>query len=154
MDEVARIRDQLRRSVEGDAWHGPALRELLADVTPEEAAARPVDGAHGIGELVLHVAAWQDAARRRLEGVPLAEPEQGDWPEVPGPGAAGWEETLRALDRSYRALLEALERVDAARLDEPVLPGFSSVYVLLHGVVQHNLYHAGQIALLKRALRG
>lgn len=155
MDEIARIRDQLLRAYRGEAWHGPSLREALAGVSAEMAAARPLEGAHGIWELVLHVAGWMEVVERRLAGEEAPEPARGDWPAVERVDEAAWGEALETLDRAHRELLEALSRVDARRLDEPVLPeSGTSVYCTLHGVIQHNLYHAGQIALLKRGLAG
>jgi uncharacterized damage-inducible protein DinB len=60
-------------------------------------------------------------------------------------------EAKAALDRGHQALIDAIKKVPEARLDEPILPGKSSIYVTLHGVIQHDLYHAGQIAILKKA---
>lgn len=150
MSEITRIQDQLRRAYRGPAWHGPSLREVLEGVGAEAAAARPLPEAHSIWEIVLHVAGWQDVVRRRLGGEKVREPDPGDWP-AQGSGEEAWREALEALDRSHAALLEAVGRVDPARLDELLFRGAEwSVYVSLHGVVQHNLYHAGQIALLKK----
>ena len=59
MTETERIRDQLRRAFEGDAWHGPGVLELLENVTASQAAARPIAGAHSIWELVVHIQAWE-----------------------------------------------------------------------------------------------
>ena len=66
--EAARIADQLRRAFYGGAWHGPALLELLEDVDAATAAAKPLSEVHSIWELVLHIAVWDDAALRRLDG--------------------------------------------------------------------------------------
>lgn len=66
--EPALIADQLRRAFEGDAWHGPALLELLQDVDSTTAAAKPLRNVHSIWELVLHIAVWDGAASRRLAG--------------------------------------------------------------------------------------
>src|SRR5918911_1736209 len=82
MSELADILDELRRIHDGDAWHGAALKESLSGVTAEQAAARPVAGAHSIWELVRHVTAWENVFRLRLEGRPVAEPEEGDIPTV------------------------------------------------------------------------
>jgi uncharacterized damage-inducible protein DinB len=151
MTEVERIRDQLRRAYEGDAWCGSSLREALSGVTAERAARRPVRDAHTIWELVLHVAAWNGAVRRRLEGEPVREPAEGDFPPVTDASEAAWAGALETLAESHRRLQGAIARLDDSRLEEPVVEGMSSAYVTLHGVVQHGLYHAAQISLLKKA---
>lgn len=152
MSEVAKIEDQLRRAFEGDAWHGPSLRELLSDVAAERAACRPIARAHSIWELVLHIAAWDDVVRRRLEGEPIAELSPAeDFPSVREASATAWEEAREGLQRGHRRLRRAIAQLEEGSLDESV-PGTSyTVYTMLHGVVQHDLYHAGQIALLRRA---
>lgn len=149
--ELARIADQLRRAMRGEAWHGPSLRELLEGVTAAQAAAHPVPGAHSIGEIVLHVAAWRDAVRLRLAGKEMRLADEQDWP-VLAAGDDAWSQARAVLERSTEMLVDALSREADANLDEPILPGFPTRYVTLHGVVQHDLYHAGQIALLKKAL--
>ena len=154
MTEIQRILDQLKRAYEGEAWHGPSVREVLAGVTAEQAHARPLANGHTIYELVRHIAVWEDAGRRRLEGdraqIPLSSPE--DWPPPDDTSEEAWEQAKRALDGGHQALVAAIERVDDSKLDEPILEGLSSVYVTLHGVIQHDLYHAGQIAILKKAV--
>jgi uncharacterized damage-inducible protein DinB len=152
MREAERIADQFRRAHEGEAWHGPSLRELLQDVTAEQAEARPIAGAHSILELVLHIAAWEAVARRRLEGDAARiynTPE--DWPAGDFTEGA-WREALETLEVENAKLRGAIFRLDDAKLDEPIFEGMASVYVTLQGVVQHSLYHAGQIAVIKKAL--
>ena len=154
MTEIERILDQLKRAFEGPAWHGPSIKELLNGVTAQQAHARPLTNAHSIWELVHHIAVWEDVGRRRLEGdpaeVPISSPE--DWPPAEDVSEAAWEQAKAALERGHQSLVEAISRVPEARLDEPILEGKSTVYVTLHGVIQHDLYHAGQIAILKKAL--
>src|ERR1051326_535383 len=155
MTEIDRILDQLKRAFEGNAWHGPSVKELLIGVTAAQAHARPLENGHTIYELVRHIAVWEDVGRRRLEGdpaeVPISSPE--DWPPADDLSEAAWEQAKDALERGHQALVEAISRVPESRLDEPILEGKSSVYVTLHGVIQHDLYHAGQIAMLKRAMK-
>lgn len=154
MTEIERILDQLRRAYEGEAWHGPSVREVLAGVTAKQAQARPLANAHSIWELVHHIAVWESVGRRRLEGdraqIDISSPE--DWPPPDDLSEAAWEQAKASLDRGHHALREAIARVDESRLDEPIFEGMSTVYVTLHGVIQHDLYHAGQIAMLKKAL--
>lgn len=151
MSEAGRIADQLKRAYEGEAWHGPSLRELLADVTAEQAASKPVSGAHSAWEIVLHIAAWETAGRRRLEGDRAELSDAEDWPTVTDESGANWSAALAELERSNRVLREAVAGLDDAVLESPIFEDMSSVYVTLHGVVQHTLYHAGQIAVLKKA---
>lgn len=156
VSEVDRIRDQFRRAFEGEAWHGPAVLALLDGVTAQQAAAHPIPGAHSIWELTLHIAAWERACLRRLNGDPAQLSDAEDWEPINDTSDAAWEATKQELIDNHRKLLDAISNVDESRLDEsiyndPNVP-YSSVYVTLHGGVQHDLYHAGQIAMLKKAL--
>ena len=153
MREVERIIDQMRRAFYGRAWCGTALREVLADVTAAEAAAKPIPGGLGIWEMVLHLAAWKGAVRRRLAGERVRLPPDGDFPEVGETGEARWAAALELLGRRHEELLEAAAALDDARLDEPVAEGMATAYVTLHGSLQHDLYHGSQMALLKKMQR-
>lgn len=154
MKECERIDDQLKRAFEGGAWHGPGVLEILNGVTAAQAAARPIPEAHSIWELVLHIAAWEGACRRRLEGDRAQLPDAEDWPSVNDTSDAAWEGTKATLVAGHQKLRQAIARVEDSRLDEPILPELSTVYVTLHGAIQHDLYHAGQIAVLKKAVGG
>lgn len=151
MSEIKRIEDQLKRAFEGNAWHGPGVLEILKDVSASRAAARPLPDAHSIWELVLHITAWESVCRRRLEGDRAQIPDEEDWPAVGETSEAAWEQAKQALIEGHHQLRQAIGQLDESRLDEPILPDMSSVYVTLHGAVQHDLYHAGQIAILKKA---
>ena len=156
VSEMDRIRDQFRRAFEGEAWHGPAVLALLDGVTAQQAAAHPIAGAHSIWELTLHIAAWERACLRRLNGDPARLTDKEDWRPVNDKSEAAWESTKQQLLETHRELLEAIAKLEESRLDEPIITNantpYSSVYVTLHGGVQHDLYHAGQIAMLKKAL--
>lgn len=151
--EVERIRDQFRRAFDGEAWHGPSVLSLLDGVTAQQAASHPIPGAHSIWQLTLHIAAWERACKRRLEGDPAQLTDLEDWQPINDTSEAAWENTKRQLIDNHRELLEAMAKVDDTRLNDPIVKDSqSSVYVTLHGGVQHDLYHAGQIAMLKKAL--
>ena len=153
MSEIERIADQLKRAFEGEAWHGPAVRELLATATCVQAAKRPIPGAHTIWEIVVHMSAWESVVRRRLLGESVTDlaPEQ-DWPAVTNVTEPAWRKTLEELEKSHLQTRQAIAQLTDERLDDTVSGKGYSVYVMLHGVVQHDLYHAGQIAILKKAL--
>ncbi len=157
--EAARIVDQLSRAHDGDPWHGSPIVAILKGVTYEQAARRPPNGAHSIWELVLHVTGWRNEAVRRAEGKPAAEPAAGDWPEVGDPTAARWKDALAALDASHRDLVAAVRTLQDDRLLQPTndprnrpLGTGVTYYELLHGIAQHDAYHAGQIAMVKKVL--
>jgi uncharacterized damage-inducible protein DinB len=149
-NEVGRIQEQLKRAFAGKAWHGPSVLELLADVDATRAAAHPIPGAHSIWELVLHIAAWNKAAVRRLSGDRAQLEDEENFPPVADTSDKAWQQTIENLKRAHRELHYAIESLEESRLDQPIIAGMSTVYGTLHGVIQHNLYHAGQIALLKK----
>ncbi len=151
MSEQHRIRDQLRRAFERGAWHGPSVKEVLAGVTAVKAASKPAGGAHSIWELVNHIGAWKRIIRRRVEGEVVSNvPDEQSWPAVNDTSEAAWTGSLDELEQGHILLCETVSQMDESRLDE-VVPGEDfSFYVMLHGVAQHDLYHAGQVALLKK----
>jgi len=152
MNEAGRIADLLRRSYEGEAWHGPALRELLESVSAAQAAARPVAKAHSIWEIALHIGAYEDVVRRRIQGEAVGEVSESEaWPKPGETTPAAWRETLARLEDGHRRLGEAVAGFPDARLPETVPGRDYPFYVMLYGIIEHDLYHAGQIALLMRA---
>jgi len=155
MGEPERIEDQLRRGLEGGGWHGAAVLELLAGVTAAQTHARPIPGARGIWELVLHLGGAYRLVLRRLRGGSTQLAPDEDWPPVPEPSEANWTaavEGLRSLNAEAR---QAVICFDPDRLDAPLVadPPYSA-YTQFVGLTQHDLYHAGQIALLKRTFAG
>jgi uncharacterized damage-inducible protein DinB len=152
MSESARIADQLRRAFDGEAWHGEALFEILEGVTAAQAAARPIQNAHSIWELVLHIAAWDGAVLRRLGGAEVELSDAENFPVVTDTSDAAWRAALALARHAHHDLIAAVSLLPESRLEEMV-PGkeaHHNFYYMLHGVVQHELYHAGQIALLKK----
>lgn len=154
MTETHRINSLLKRAFQGPAWHGPSLRELLEGVTAEQAAARPIVGAHSIWELVNHVIAWEQITKRRLEGDPVNDvPDEVNFPPVADASEQAWPTTLESLAASNQSLRDSIKQIDDAKLEEMAAGQSYSNYAMLHGVIQHDLYHAGQIALLKKAIQ-
>ncbi len=151
MNEKERIEGQLKRAFEGGAWHGPGVLETLEGVTAKQAAAHPLPSVHSIWELVVHIAAWEDACRRRLGGDRAELSTDEDWPPITDTTEAAWATTKAALIEGHHKLRESIAFLPDARIDEPILQNMPSVYITIHGVIQHDLYHAGQIAILRKA---
>jgi hypothetical protein len=151
--ECVRIADQLRRAFGHDPWHGPPLRQLLDEVTAEQARSHPVAGAHSIWELVLHIELYVRVAVDATRGVPMPNlfGTETDWPAA-GADQAQWAAANQRLFEAGEELARAIEDLGDARLAEAGPGRDYDFYYLFHGVVQHSLYHGGQIALLKKAI--
>jgi uncharacterized damage-inducible protein DinB len=153
MTEIERIRDQYQRSWDGDAWHGPSLREVLRDVTASEANARPIAGAHTIAETVQHLSYWKWAAVERVNGKLVSPEHDEQWPAPRDASESAWREALALLEARHQALKQTLEKLKDEQLTQPIAGRNYNLYVQLHGNLQHDIYHIGQVALLKRAAR-
>ena len=151
MSEISRISQQLKLAYEGEAWHGPAVLELLDDVDARTAAARPIAKAHTIWELTLHIAGWEDVIRRRLEGQVCTLSDADNFPDVKDKSDAAWRKAIDLLKQKHEQLLKSINALSDTRLSDRVPGKNYDVYTMLHGATQHALYHAGQIAVLKRA---
>jgi uncharacterized damage-inducible protein DinB len=130
MSEIKRILDQMDRAFSGDAWHGPSLMSVLEGISAEQASKHPIRGAHSIWELVHHIEAWNV------------------W-EV---SDAAWKRALQNLVEGRGRLRDSVKDFSNELLEGKASGPDYSRYVVLHGVVQHDLYHAGQIVMLKKAL--
>jgi uncharacterized damage-inducible protein DinB len=150
MTDVAFLANQLHRAHCGDAWHGPSLKEILANVSAATALARPAPGVHTSWEIVRHITAWLGACGRRLQGEALDLTPDQDWPAGSDTSDAAWQAALEALDAATDALEKRIAALPADGLRKGVAGANYSVRFMLEGVVQHHLYHAGQIALLKK----
>lgn len=154
------IAERIVKAVTGPVWHGPSLQELLGEVTASEAAAPPAAGLHTIGELVLHLQFWCDDSRRRLPAGAtaaeiLAEPGPGeDWPSLGRPDERDWKRIVDGLAESHRALAGAVKLLSPDLLPARIPGRKVTCEDMLRGVVEHAAYHGGQVAILRRSLRG
>lgn len=153
------LAELLRKGHSNCPWHGPATTDLLAGLTPILAAARPVVEAHSIWEIVLHMSGWQREVARRLHGATPGLPDEGDWPEPPAATQEAWDQTQAELRESLEQLADAVASLSdqdfEARIgtsSRPLGTGVTKAETVL-GMLQHNAYHSGQIALLLKALQ-
>lgn len=145
------LADQIRRAYWGESWHGPSVREVLADVSAEDAAAHPIAGAHSIWEIVLHITGGYRLVLTRVRGQLAQLSEADEWPPVPEASEETWRESLLTLDQLNRELQNAVRAFPAERLSQPMGSEYTA-YTQFSGAPQHDLYHAGQIVMLKKAL--
>jgi uncharacterized damage-inducible protein DinB len=154
---VAAILDQLRHTHDGDPWYGSSRARFLEGISAHDAAHRPLGVAHSMWELVLHMTAWTDEVRKRLAGAEPGTPEAGDWPAVDEVTESAWEHAKSRLAAAHAALLAdaaRLSRDDLARrvgsVRDPELGTGVTYAGLLVGLAQHDAYHTGQLALVRR----
>ncbi|HEX9750992.1 MAG TPA: DinB family protein [candidate division Zixibacteria bacterium] len=151
MTEIERIADQMRRAFEGGAWHGPSVTQVLEGIAPKQAAAAPITNGHSVWEIVLHMRTWIDVVHERIAGATVDVPDDRDWPAVSAVNASSWTRAQEELSIAHRALLDHVMSMTDMQLDQIPAGSKSTIYVQLHGAIQHNLYHAGQIAILRKA---
>lgn len=143
MTEIERIANSIKQTYDGDAWHGPSLKEVLSKISQEQCAAR-IGNSHSIIELVLHMVAWRNFTIKKLNG-----DENYDVSEAENfPKSADWQKALALLDQSQNDLLAALANFNDAKLSDVVPMRNYSFNKLLHGIVEHDIYHQGQITMI------
>ena len=150
MNEVKFVMDQLRTTFSGDSWHGPSVMKTLEGIDAVQAAARPLGERHTIWELVDHMTYWLEEVHKALKAKEMPRPEKViDWPRM-GSGEEQWRESVRRLEAAVNTLLDELVTWNTKDLEKTVGGANYSYRQMLHGAVHHNLYHTGQIAILKR----
>ncbi|HXH93992.1 MAG TPA: DinB family protein [Thermoanaerobaculia bacterium] len=147
MREIERILDQLNRSWGGPSWTGVDIQPLLDGISEEQARAHPLPNAHSILELTAHMTAWMNAVAARLGGDTRELTPEEDWRDVT---QLTWPAAITEMENAQSHLSDVIARLTPDDLDKKVAGRKYTIYVMLHGVIQHNLYHAGQIGLLKK----
>jgi len=150
MSEVERILQHYDGVLNGDAWHGDPVWQVLDGISARQAAARPLPSAHTIWEIVMHMTFWETVVTQRLGGQRAGLVEALNFPAMPAVTAENWRKTLddfRASNQNFRA---ALAKLDPARLNQLTAAGKRTYYGEAHGIIEHHVYHLGQIALLKK----
>jgi uncharacterized damage-inducible protein DinB len=148
MSETTRISALFESSFAGQPYYGPSLLSVLEHVAVH-LAAKPQTPAHSIWELVAHITAEMDYTSEAIEGTAGAWVEgQTTWPKLADTSEAAWQQMIADLRHAYRRLTNLITTLDDEALRRTAAPIDRSIYVLLHGVLQHNVYHTGQISLM------
>jgi hypothetical protein len=153
---VALLLEVVDQAFDHKSWHGTTLRGSLRGLTPVEALWRPDRDRHNIWELTLHAAYWKYAVRRRLagEGVGSFERKPSNWPAIPEPAdASAWKRDVAFLESEHRKLREVIRGLSSAELNLRSPRGVWTYAEEIHGIAAHDLYHTGQIQLIKRLMK-
>jgi DinB family protein len=151
MNETERLARELEKALFGGAWHGPSWSEVLAGVSGAEALHRPIPNAHTIAEIAAHATTWFDVVARRMNGDSPQVSDAEDWPKIAALTEGDWSLFRDRSLETARVLVETVRRISPERLHES-RPGLTDTWFeLVTGELQHVLYHAGQVGLLKKA---
>lgn len=145
MESIKNISKIIERVYSGKPWHGPSITEVLKDIDDSNAG-KKTGSSHSIVQLVLHMVAWRNFVTKRLLGDTEYELSENQ----NFPPETDWASALHALEDSQSALLKAINTVDANKLHETVSNRKYDFFILLHGIIHHDIYHIGQIQLIKK----
>ena len=150
MTEIERLQDLLERTYSGTCFHGDSIMKLFEDIDAAQAILVPDGASHSIWQIVEHMAGWLDVIRRRLTSpILVSMPEEKNFPPTPQASHENWNATLNSFDAVLHALIAEIGKFPESNLGAQV-PGKDYTFdVLLHGAVHHNLYHLGQISMIK-----
>jgi uncharacterized damage-inducible protein DinB len=160
MSVRSNLSQQLLTVWNGDPWYGPSSSSVFAGITADEALAHPLPGTHGIWEILMHMIAWTEETTSRVNGGDARTPARGDWPAVSGSTQDEWINAQKELLAARKALLEAIEKSHEESMHLPVPkkgetshgPPLTRSHTV-SGLAEHDVYHLGQISLLKKALK-
>lgn len=151
--ELASVINQFEELLEKDPWYGSSLKALFDQVNPEWIFKAPVKGIHSIAELLTHMITWQNFAVKQIIGESDFKPNQEDsfiWDKQFPKGPGTWELMKNEFISGTRNMISLLRQYDDSLMDQ-LVPNFNYTYrFLLNGVIQHNLYHTGQISLIRK----
>ncbi len=150
ISETYRITELLRRAFDGEPWYGPSVMDTLSDVTLEETL-NQLPGSHTIVELVEHMIAWRTFVIERLNGNATYDVNQEEsFNKISAMTAEQWSDILQRLHQTQQDLLQILSQISDKKLNEVVAGRAYSFDKMLHGIIHHDIYHIGQIILLRK----
>jgi hypothetical protein len=149
MNEIDRIASLMEQIFEGDPYYGPSVMGTLEGVTAVLAVQKPPWSAHSIWELVSHLTAELNYAREVINGTagPWVEGET-TWPAITDNSEIAWQRAIKELKNANRELVHIVKQLDDSILDQQPAQVRGPYYLMLHGAMQHNIFHSGQISLL------
>ena len=159
MTTSEKLQQELEKVLSGRPWYGTGIYATIAKISFEAAYEKPPGSVHKIAEIVLHMVAWTEEVMDRMNGMTAGVPTSGDWPETGKPDEQKWQnyvDDLKLVNVNLIGIIQNFpeeqwgDLIDDQRGDRPVV----TYEALINGLIQHHIYHAGQIALLNRIING
>jgi uncharacterized damage-inducible protein DinB len=161
MSTSAKLQRQLQTILSGNAWYGTPIYSIIDEVSFETAYEKAEGASHSIAAILLHMLAWTEEAIKRLQFQKASEPARGDWPDPGTPDEQKWQQLINDFKLTNTDLLALIEKFDdskwpeATNDDRGTYSGDEASYeALINGLIQHHVYHAGQISLLNKMING
>ena len=152
--EIQYIIKQLKTSYDGEPWFGRAVKKILAEVDPKAALQKP-NGQHSMLEILYHMINWREFTISRLQpgnDKTMQYFDEHDWRQLDHSDPSLWDKGLQLLENTQQLLTTLLSTLDDTILGTQVADREYNYRFLLHGVIQHDIYHLGQIAYVKKQL--
>jgi uncharacterized damage-inducible protein DinB len=150
---------QLENVLSGDPWYGSSVYAIIEGISFETAYEKPPGSVHNIAEIVLHIIAWTEEVMDRMNGLPSGIPTSGDWPETGNPDEQKWQNYVDDLKLVNVNLIGVIQNLPEEQWNEPIKDERNreqgtgvSYEELINGLIQHHIYHLGQIAILNRII--
>lgn len=148
MKETARIAELFEKIYNGDSWIGESLMNTLENIPAESVAKRIAPRWNTAWEIVNHIISWRENVLQRVQGTVTHEPDDNYITPVKDTSEKAWQKTLQALKNSQEKWIAFLQKMDEEDLEKIYANKYSSYYNNIHGIIQHDAYHLGQIILL------
>jgi len=154
-----KLQQELEKVLSARPWYGKSVYDIIEPITFETAYEKPPGAAHNIAEIVLHMVAWTEEVMDRMNGMNAGVPSSGDWPETGAPDEQKWQNYVSDLKLVNVNLIGIIQKfpeeqwsepIDDQRGDRPIV----TYEALINGLIQHHVYHSGQIAILNRIING
>ena len=153
------LENELTTVLYGQPWYGSSVYAILDAITFESAYEKPAGASHTIAAIILHMVSWTEEVIDRINEKPAGLPLSGDWPDTGKPDEEKWKNWIEDFKLVNVNLVKLIRDVPETHWEQPIIDERETEVVVTHaqlvrGLVQHHIYHSGQIALLNKMIRG
>jgi uncharacterized damage-inducible protein DinB len=151
--EISGLIRKMKSVYQGDPWYGEPIKKVLQDIDAEKVFNKPIPQAHSMAELLTHIISWRELLNKRLHGddsFSVRQKESFDWKRIDPDPKTAWENLKKALEINQQQIIDGLEQANDDLLKQKVAKRKYNYRYLIKGLIQHDIYHLGQIALLKK----
>lgn len=156
-DKIELLTGKIEKVYSGNPWYGNSIKSVLKDIDPKTAFTKAARNVHTIAELVAHIIAWREFVISKIKGdsdFKITQKLSFDWKRIDRNEKTAWKNLLNALEKNQHEILTTLKKLDDDFLELHVSRRRYNIEFLIEGGIQHDIYHLGQISLLKKMIKG